>query len=117
MLVIGELEKVVTKIEKVEDLITIQEEEYFDFQNIIREVCGDKPLKPPEPPNPNEDPRIAAMKAKAKERDRIKAKQNTKNGISIQTCLVAICCMGIGITPLNIGEMSYAAIGPIMKMS
>jgi hypothetical protein len=29
---------------------------------------------------------------------------------------VAICCMGIGITPLNIGEMSYAAIGEIMKM-
>ena len=35
----------------------------------------------------------------------------------MQTCLVAICCMGIGLTPLNIGEMSYAAIGPIMKMS
>jgi hypothetical protein len=24
--------------------------------------------------------------------------------------------MGLGINPLNIGEMSYAAIGPIMKM-
>lgn len=24
--------------------------------------------------------------------------------------------MGIGITPLNIGEMSYAAFTPIMKM-
>ena len=24
--------------------------------------------------------------------------------------------MGIGLTPLNIGEMSYAAIGPIMAM-
>ena len=117
MLVIGDLEKVVTKIEKVEDLITIQEEEYFDFQNMIREVCGDKPLKPSELPNPNEDPRITAMKAKARARDRAKAKQSASNGISIQTCLVAICCMGIGITPLNIGEMSYAAIGPIMKMS
>ena len=117
MLVVGNLEKVVTKIEKVEDLITITEEEYFEFQNIVREVCGDKPLKPPEPPNPNEDPRITAMKAKARARDRAKAKQSASNGISIQTCLVAICCMGIGITPLNIGEMSYAAIGPIMKMS
>jgi hypothetical protein len=74
MLVIGNLEEVVTKIEKVDDLITIKEEEYFDFQNMIREVCGDKPLKPPEPPNPNEDPRITAMKAKARARDRAKAK-------------------------------------------
>ena len=117
MLVIGNLEAVVIKIEKIDDLITIKEEEYFDFQNMIREVCGEKPLKPPEPPNPNEDPRITAMKAKARARDRLKAKQQASNGISIQTCLVAICCMGIGITPLNIGEMSYAAIGPIMKMS
>jgi hypothetical protein len=107
----------VTKIDSVDKLITITEEEYFDFQNIIREVCGDKPIKPPEPSDPDEDPRIAAIKAKARERDRIKARQSSKNGISMQTCLVAICCMGIGITPLNIGEMSYAAIGPIMKMS
>jgi hypothetical protein len=57
------------------------------------------------------------MKAKARRRDRIKAKQKGSGGISIQTCLVAICCMGIGLTPLNIGEMSYAAIGSIMKMS
>ena len=74
MLVIGELEELVTKIDSVDDLIVIKEEEYFDFQNIIREACGDKPLKPPEPPNPNEDPRITAIKAKARARDRIKAK-------------------------------------------
>ena len=117
MVVIGDLEKTIVKIERVEDLVTISEDEYFDFQNMVREVCGDKPLAPPEPPNPNEDPRITAMKAKARARDRAKARQNAANGISIQTCLVAICCMGIGITPLNIGEMSYAAIGPIMKTS
>ena len=117
MLVLGDLEKVVIEIESIDDLITIKEEEYFDFQNIIREVCGDKPIKPSEPPNPNEDPRITEMKAKARARDRLKAKRGSTDGISIQTCLVAICCMGIGITPLNIGEMSYASIGPIMKMS
>ena len=117
LIVVGDLEKIVTKIEKIEDLITITEEEYFDFQNIVREVCGNDPVKPPEIPDPDEDPRVTAIKAKARARDRIKAKQGNKNGISIQTCLVAICCMGIGITPLNIGEMSYAAIGPIMKMS
>ena len=117
MLVVGDLEKVVSKIDSVDDLIVIKEEEYFAFQNVIREACGETPIKPLEPPNPNEDPRVTAIKEKARRRDRIKAKQNNKGGISLQTCLVAICCMGIGITPLNIGEMSYAAIGPIMKMS
>jgi hypothetical protein len=77
---------------------------------------GDKPVKPPEPVNPDEDPRIKAIKEKARARDRIKAKQASRNGISLLTCMVAICCMGIGITPLNIGEMSYASIGPIMKV-
>jgi hypothetical protein len=77
---------------------------------------GDKEVKPPEPFNPNEDPRIRAIKEKAKMRDRIKAKQAGKNGISLSTCLVAICCMGVGISPLTIGEMSYASVGEIMKM-
>lgn len=116
-LIVGNLEEAVTKATSIEEFITIKEEDYFDFQNAIREVCGDNPIKPPEPPDPEEDPRIAAIKARARERDRIKARQASKSGISLQTCLVAICCMGIGLTPLNIGEMSYAAIGPIMKMS
>ena len=116
MLVIGDLEKVVTEIHDIKELVTLSEEEYFEFQNTIREACGIKPLAPPEPPNPDEDPRITEIKARARMRDRIKAKQQNNNGISIQTCLVAICCMGLGITPLNIGEMSYAAIGPIMSM-
>ena len=91
-------------------------EVFFDFQNMIRTVTGDKEVKPPEPINPNEDPRIRVIKEKAKMRDKIKAKQAGKNGISLSTCLVAICCMGVGISPLTIGEMSYAAVGEIMKM-
>ena len=96
---------------------TLSEENFFDFQNFIREACGDKTVEPYAPPDPDEDPRITRIKQLARERDRIKAKQNSKSGISLTTMLTAICCMGIGITPLNIGEMSYAAIGPIMKMS
>ena len=117
MLVIGDVEEVVQKITSVDELITIKEEDYFDFQNMVRMACGDAPVKPYEAPDPDEDPRITAIKMKAKQRDRIKAKQGNKGGISIQTCMTAICCMGIGITPLNIGEMSYAAMGPLMKMS
>ena len=92
------------------------EDEFFDFQNVVRESMGEKRLVPPEPIDPNEDPRIRRIKEKARERDRIKAKQAGKSGISLDTCLTAICCMGIGITPLNIGEMSYAAVGPIMRV-
>jgi hypothetical protein len=83
---------------------------------MIREACGEKKAKPPEPIDPDENPYIRKIKERARERDRIKAKRKGPNGISLDTCLAAICCMGIGITPLNIGEMSYAAIGPIMNM-
>ena len=99
-----------------EEVFYLDENNYFDFQNTLREALGDKPIAPPVPENPNEDPRIKRIKEKARERDRIKAKQAGKNGISLSTCLVAICCMGIGITPLNIGEMSYASVGELMKM-
>ena len=95
----------------------LSEANYFDFQNVIRESIGDKPVSPYVPPDPDEDPRITRIKELAKQREKIKAKQNAKSGISLTTTLTAICCMGIGITPLNIGEMSYAAIGPIMRMS
>ena len=83
----------------------LEEADYFDFQNLIREAIGQKTI---EPPNPNEDPRVKAIKAKARYRDKIKAKQG--KGISLLTSLSSICCMGIGLTPLNIGELSYAAI-------
>ena len=116
MIVVGDYKDILPTLTSFDDLVTIKEEDYFDFQNAIRLVCGMKELKPPEPPNPNEDPRIAAIKAKARARDRVKAKQKGKDGISLETSLTAICCMGLGITPLNIGEMSYAAIGPIMNM-
>jgi hypothetical protein len=95
---------------------SLSEEDFFDFQNCVREVIGVKKIVPEPSPDPNEDPRITEIKRRARERDRIKAKQGNKNGLSFSTCLVAICCMGIGITPLNIGELSYASIGPIMNM-
>jgi hypothetical protein len=31
------------------------------------------------------------------------------------TIMTSICCMGIGITPLNIGEMSYIAMEAILR--
>jgi hypothetical protein len=98
----------------VNDLVLLTEDEYFNFQNAIRECIGKKPI---EPPNPNEHPRIKEMKRKARYRDRVKEKQlaKSKDGISMFTSLVSICCMGLGITPLNIGEMSYIAMDSILR--
>jgi hypothetical protein len=60
---------------------------------------------------------VRRIKEKARERDRIKAKKGVQGkGISLSDLLVSICCMGIGITPLNIGEMSYASINMLMPV-
>ena len=114
-IIIGDLEKIIQEISDISQIVYLLEEEYFDFQNMIREGVGEKKAQTPEIPNPNEDPRITEIKRRARERDKLKARRASKDGISLNTCLTAICCMGIGITPLNIGEMSYAAVGPIMK--
>lgn len=111
VIVVGNLKEILAEYKSIDDLVLIKEEDFFDIQNLIREASGEKKV---EKPNPNEDPRVKIIKAKARYRDKIKAKQN--KGISLSTCLTAICCMGVGITPLNIGEMSYAAVPAIMEM-
>ncbi len=103
-IIIGDLEKETLKAKKPEDFRILNKDNFFEFQNAIRCSLGDKPI---DPPKENEDPRIKRMKAKARYRDRIKAKKGV--GITFEETLVSICCMGIGLNPLNIGEMSYAA--------
>ena len=110
MILFGKLDKELKRVKSFNDLIFLDESNFFFFQNKIRECLGEKAI---EPPNPNEHPKIRRMKAKARYRDKIKAKQGS--GINLLTSLASICCMGIGITPLNIGEMSYASLGIIMN--
>ena len=105
-IVIGDIKDV----KSIDELRILKEEDYFEFQNLVRDSIGKKKV---EPPNPNEDPRVKAIKAKARYRDKIKAKKG--QGISFQTTLSSICCMGIGITPLNIGELSYAIIPVLLN--
>ena len=114
IIVVGDLKEVLSNVSSIEDLVMIKEEEFFDFQNIIRECLGKKPV---EPPNPNEHLKIKEMKRKARYRDKVKAKNvaRSKDGVSLFTSFVSICCMGLGITPLNIGEMSYIAIESILR--
>lgn len=108
-ILIGKVSEELKRVRSLNELVFLDETNFFDFQNKIRESLGEKPI---EPPNPNEHPKIRRMKAKARYRDRIKAKQGS--GINLLASLASICCMGIGITPLNIGEMSYASIGILM---
>jgi hypothetical protein len=71
MILIGKLEDALKKAKSLDDLLFIKEEEFFDFQNAIRECIGKKPIEPPEQ---NLHPKVAEMKRKARMRDRAKAK-------------------------------------------
>lgn len=66
-----------------------------------------------EPPDPDEDPRVKRIKAKARYRDKIKAKKGM--GLKLNSTLISICCMGLGLNPLNIGEISYASIPALVR--
>ena len=112
IILVGRIEEVLKSLASIDQLVMIHEEEFFDFQNLIRMATNQKTV---EPPNLNEHPRIKAMKAKARYRDRVKAKQAAKNGMDLFTIMTSICCMGIGITSLNIGEMSYVAMQAILN--
>jgi hypothetical protein len=68
----------------------------------LRRSIGDKEV---EPYNPNENPKVRYFKAKARLRDSVKAK-NSKDGLNFGSSLAAICCMNLGLNPLNIGELS-----------
>ena len=112
IILVGRIEEVLKNLASIDQLVMIREEEFFDFQNLIRMATNQKTI---EPPNPNEHPKIKAMKAKARYRDRVKAKQAAKNGMDLFTIMTSICCMGIGISSLNIGEMSYVAMQAILN--
>lgn len=108
-IIIGTKEDVAkaTSLDKVK---MIDEDNFFDFQNAIRLSLGEKSVKRPDP---DEDPRVARIKAKARYRDKIKAKKG--DGLSLTATLASICCMDFGLNPLNIGEISYASIGTLIR--
>lgn len=110
MIIIGDLQEILPKVKSINELRIIKEDNYFEFQNILRRACGDKEV---EPYNPDENPKVKYFKAKARLRDRVKAK--SKNGLTLGTTLASICCMGLGITPLNIGELSQSAVTVLMR--
>ena len=112
LILIGEIQDIAT-ITDFKSLRILSEDNFFDFQNTVREAMG---AELESPPNPNEDPITKRIKAAGRRRKRLAAKNKGKKGISLTTSLGAICCMGIGLTPLNIGEISYASIEVLMQL-
>lgn len=107
MIMIGDINTEISSIKSINEIRVLKEDDFFDFQNCIRVICG---LKQVEPFNPNENPKVKEFKRKQRYRDAVKAKSKNKEGLNTLDFLESICCMGIGITPLNIGEISYTAV-------
>ena len=105
-IILGELDK----IDNIDKLRIIDENNYFDFQQLVREACGIKPI---EPPNLNEHPKIKRMKALARKRDRVKAK--SADGLTLGSTLASICCMNFGLNPLNIGKLTSYSVSILIR--
>lgn len=118
MLLIGKSEDELDPDVDLDNPRLLTAENFFDFQNAIRMVMGEDVVKLPEPEDPDLDPRIKRYKAKVRASERMIAKKKRKKGGSptFGTLLAAICCMGIGLSPLNIGEMSYACVHWLISM-
>lgn len=110
MIVIGDLAQELSKIKSVDQLRIIKEDNFFEFQQLLRRSVGEKEI---EPYNPDENPKVKYFKAKARLRDRVKAK--SKDALTLGSTLAAICCMGLNLNPLNIGELSQAAVSTLIR--
>lgn len=116
MLLIGKNEDELDPDVDLENPRLLTEENFFEFQNIIRLIMGMEKVKPPNPEEKNLDPRIKRYKMKVREHEKIVNKKKSKTAPTLGTLLAAICCMGIGLNPLNIGEMSYACVQWLVAM-
>ena len=116
MLLIGKSEDELDPDIDLENPRLIKEEDFFDFQNHVRISVGQKPIEMPKEDDINEDPRVKRWKMKIKEREKIINSKKAKTAPTLGTLLAAICCMGIGLNPLNIGEISYACVQWLVAM-
>ena len=110
LILIGNLSETLSTVSSIDELRIINEENFFEFQNMVRGSIGEKLL---EPYNPYEHPKIKYFKAKARLRDRVKAE--SKDGLTFGSTLATICCMGLGISPLNIGELTQCAASILIR--
>ena len=100
-------------IKEISELRILEEDDFFTFQNLIRQVIGDK-IK--EAPIKDENPHVALIKAKGRRRDRLVRKKGNSSSISLTTMLAAILCMRVGVDLLSIGEIPYPALSVLFAM-
>ncbi len=113
-ILVGDLTAVLQNTQNANELQKLKqltEDNFFEFQNLIRNCIGENSVVPPDP---DEHFKIKKMKATARYRDRVKTKQ--QGGLDLSTLLASICCMGIGLNPLNIGEITYASAMLLLNM-
>ena len=109
IILIGKAEEDIDPDVDFENPRVLDKTNYFDFQNIVRQSLG---MEKVEKPILDEDPRIKRIKRLGRMRERVKAKRQKQ---TLGGLLSAICCMGIGLNPLNIGEISYASVGYLIE--
>ncbi len=110
MIVIGDLTETLKSIKSVEELRILKDDNYFKFQQMLRRSIGEMEG---EPYDPNFHPKIKYFKEKARFLDKVKAK--SKDALTLGSTLAAICCMDLNLNPLNIGELSQAAISVLIR--
>jgi|LSQX01.1.fsa_nt_gb hypothetical protein len=113
MILIGKLENELLSLNELTELVFIEQDNFFIVQNLIRKAIGQKEIQKIDYEDDN--PMVRRMKMKARERDRVKEKK--EKGISMGTLLAGVCCMGIGLTPLNIEQISYKALMMLFGMN
>lgn len=116
---VGNIDKILeesTEVQDFEQVPKITEADFSQFQNLIRQAVGQQPIQPYDMWNTNS--RTKRMLALSAERDKVAALQKARKNESIdmETMLVALCCTGNGLTPLNIGEMSFCAASQLLQM-
>ena len=116
MLLIGKSEDELDPDVDLDNPRLLTEENFFEFQNCIRLSMGLKITEAPAQEDENEDPRIKRWKMKVKQHEKIVEAKKSKSAPTFGTLLAAICCMGIGLNPLNIGEISYACVQWLIAM-
>jgi len=63
-----------------------------------------------------DNPIVARIRAKSRERERRAAESKAKKGGSISESIKTICFMGCGITPFNVGDLPYCALTKLMNI-
>lgn len=98
----------------IDDKKVIDKDNFSDFQNIIR---AQNKMTQVDPIPENESEKAKYFREKRELRDAIKRKQESKNAPSLVDLMSALCAYGIGITPLNIKDISLYALYSLLKVS